>query len=53
MNEAELKQHLEAAEKSPKQIAAAVSGLPDKTLRYKPAPDKWCILGSTGPPGRH
>jgi hypothetical protein len=44
MTEAELKKHLEAAEKSPKQIAAAVSGVPDKTLRYKPAPDKWCIL---------
>lgn len=44
MNEAELKKHIEAAEKSPKQIAAAVSGLPDRTLRYKPAPDKWCIL---------
>lgn len=43
MNEAELKKHIEAAEKSPKQIAVAVSGLPDKTLRYKPAPDKWCI----------
>jgi hypothetical protein len=48
MNEAELKQYLEAAEKSPKQIAAAVSGLPDKTLRYKPAPDKWCILEVLG-----
>ncbi|HMH01125.1 MAG TPA: DinB family protein, partial [Terriglobales bacterium] len=48
MNEADLKQHLEAAEKSPKQIAAAVSGLPDKTLRYKPAPDKWCILEVLG-----
>ena len=48
MNEAELKQHLEAAEKSPKQIAAAVSGLPDKTLRYKPTPDKWCILEVLG-----
>ena len=48
MNEAELKQHLEAAEKSPKQIAAAVSGLTDKTLRYKPAPDKWCILEVLG-----
>jgi hypothetical protein len=48
MNEAELKQHIEAAEKSPKQIAAAVSGLPDKTLRYKPAPDKWCILEVLG-----
>lgn len=43
MTEAELKKHLDAAEKSPKQIAAAVSGLPDKTLRYKPSPDKWCI----------
>src|SRR5207244_13175258 len=44
MTEAEFRKHLDAAEKSPKQIAAAVSGLPDKTLRYKPAPDKWCIL---------
>jgi hypothetical protein len=44
MNEAELAKHIAEAEKSPKQIAAAVSGLPDKTLRYKPAPDKWCIL---------
>jgi uncharacterized damage-inducible protein DinB len=43
MTDAELKKNLEAAEKSPKQIAAAVSGLPDKALRYKPAPDKWCI----------
>jgi DinB superfamily len=44
MTEAEAKKHLEAAESSPKQIAAAVSGLPDKVLRYKPAPDQWCIL---------
>jgi hypothetical protein len=44
MTEAELKKHLDAAEKSPKQIAAAVSGLPDRTLRYKPSPEKWCIL---------
>ena len=48
MTEAELKKHLEAAEKSPKQIAAAVSGLSDKTLRYKPSPDKWCILEVLG-----
>lgn len=48
MTEAELKKHLDAAEKSPKLIAAAVSGLPDKTLRYKPAPDKWCILEILG-----
>lgn len=43
MTESEAKSHLEAAEKNPKQIAAAVSGLPEKVLRYKPAPDKWCI----------
>ncbi len=48
MTEAELKKHLEAAEKSPKEIAAAVSGLPDKTLRYKPAPGKWSILEILG-----
>ncbi len=43
MTESELKSYFEAAEKSPKQVAAAVSGLPEKVLRYKPAPDKWCI----------
>ena len=48
MTESELKKHLDAAEKSPKQIAAAVSGLPDKVLRYKPSPDKWCILEILG-----
>jgi hypothetical protein len=48
MTEAELKKHLDAAEKSPKQVAAAVLGLPDKTLRYKPSPDKWCILEILG-----
>ena len=44
MTEAELKKHLDSAEKSPKQIAAAVSGLSDKVLRYRISPDKWCIL---------
>src|SRR5437667_12709293 len=48
MTEAESKKHLEAAEKSPKEIAAAVLGLPDKVLRYKPASDKWCILEVLG-----
>ena len=48
MAEKELKNHLEAAEKSPKQVAAAVSGLSEKVLRYKPAPDKWCILEILG-----
>ena len=44
VTEAELKKHLDEAEKSPKQIAAAVSGVPDKVLRFKPSPEKWCIL---------
>ena len=44
MTGAELKKHLDAAEKSPKEIAAAVSGLPDKVLRHKPSPEKWCCL---------
>jgi hypothetical protein len=48
MTEAELKKHFDAAEKSPKQIAAAVLGLPEKTLRFKPSPDKWCILEILG-----
>jgi hypothetical protein len=48
MTEAELKTHLDAAENSPKQIAAAVSGLPDKVLRHKPSPEKWCILEILG-----
>jgi hypothetical protein len=48
VTEAEFKKHLEAAEKSPKLTAIAVSGLPDKTLRYTPASDKWCILEILG-----
>jgi len=48
MTEAEYKKHLDAAEKSPKQIAAAAIGLSDKVLRYKPSPDKWCILEILG-----
>jgi hypothetical protein len=48
VTEAELKKHLDAAAESPKQIAAAVLGLPEKTLRYKPSPDKWCIWEMLG-----
>jgi hypothetical protein len=44
MTESELKSHIEAAEKSPREIATAVAGLSDKVLRYKPSPEKWCIL---------
>ena len=48
MTEAELKKNLDQAEKSPKEIAAAVSGLPEKVLRFKPSPDKWCIWEMLG-----
>jgi hypothetical protein len=44
MTEAEFRKNIDAAEKSPKQIAAAVSALSDRILRYKPAPNRWCIL---------
>jgi DinB superfamily len=48
VTESELNKHLDAAEESPQQIAAAVLVLPEKTLRYKPSPDKWCILEILG-----
>jgi len=48
MTEAEFKKLLDAAEKSPKEIAAAVSGLSETVLRYKPSPDKWCVLEILG-----
>ncbi|HZQ22815.1 MAG TPA: DinB family protein [Terriglobales bacterium] len=48
MTDAELKKLLEAAEQSPREIAAAVSGLSDRMLRYKPAPEKWSILEILG-----
>ena len=44
----ELKKHLDDADKGPRRLAAAVSGLPDNVLRYKPSPDKWCILELLG-----
>jgi uncharacterized damage-inducible protein DinB len=48
MTETELIKHLETADKSPKEIAMAIAGLPEKTLRYKPSPNKWCILEVVG-----
>src|SRR5579864_6180740 len=48
MTEAELRKDIEAAEKSPKEIAAAVSGLSPDVMRYKPSPDKWSILEILG-----
>jgi len=48
MTDSQLKTFLEEAESNPRQIAAAVSGLPDKVLRYKPVPGKWSILEVLG-----
>ena len=48
MTEAEFKSHLEAAERSPKEIAVAVSGLSQDVLRFKPSPGKWCVLEILG-----
>lgn len=48
MTEAELKKHLDEADKGPRKLAAAVSGLPDKLLRYRSSPDKWCALEIVG-----
>ena len=44
----ELKKHLDDADKGPRRLAAAVSGLSDKVLRFKASPDKWCILEIVG-----
>jgi DinB superfamily len=48
MTDSEFNKHLAAAEKSPKEIASAVSGLSEQTLRYKPSPEKWCVLEILG-----
>ena len=48
MTEAEFKRLLDAAENSPKEIAAAVSGLSQEVLRYKISPEKWCVLEILG-----
>lgn len=42
------KKHFDAAEKSPKEIAAAVSGLSGEVLRYRPSLKKWCVLEILG-----
>jgi hypothetical protein len=48
MTEAEFQKNVESAAASPKQIAMAVAGLPENVLRFKPAPDKWCIVEVLG-----
>ncbi len=48
MTREELQEKVEAVEAGPATIAAAVDGLSDATLRYKPEPGKWCILEILG-----
>jgi DinB superfamily len=48
MTQAEFNTHLDSAEKSPREIAAAVSGLSERVLHYKPSPEKWCVLEILG-----
>ncbi|HXZ29102.1 MAG TPA: DinB family protein [Terriglobales bacterium] len=48
MTDNELRAHIDAIERGPGMVVAAVAGADDKALRYKPAPDKWCILEILG-----
>ena len=48
MTDHELREKIDAIERGPALIAAAAAGVDDRTLRYKPAPDKWCILEILG-----
>lgn len=43
MTHAELQSAIAEIEKNGGAVAAAVSGLPEATLRYKPNPQKWCV----------
>ncbi len=44
MTEQEATKHFETLDENPSAIAAAVWGLDDATLRYKPSPEKWSII---------
>ena len=48
MTDHELREKIDAIERGPALVAAAAAGVDDRALRYKPAPDKWCILEILG-----
>jgi hypothetical protein len=48
MTDRELQEKIDAIEHGPAQVVVAAMGIDDATLRYKPAPDKWCILEILG-----
>lgn len=48
MTEQELKTQINAIERGPELITVAAAGVDEKTLHYKPSPDKWCIVEILG-----
>ena len=48
MTDHELREKIDAIERGPALVAAAATGVDERTLRYKPAPEKWCILEILG-----
>jgi hypothetical protein len=48
MTDHELREKIDAIERGPALVATAAAGVDDHTLRYKPAPNKWCILEILG-----
>jgi len=48
MTDHELREKIDAIERGPALVVAAAAGVDDHTLRFKPAPDKWCILEILG-----
>jgi hypothetical protein len=48
MTDRELQEKINVVEHGPAQVVVAAMGVDDAALRYKPAPDKWCILEILG-----
>jgi uncharacterized damage-inducible protein DinB len=48
MTDKELRAHIDAIERGPSMVVAAAAGADESALRFKPAPDKWCILEILG-----
>lgn len=48
MTDRELRDKIDAIERGPALVASAATGVDDRMLRFKPAPDKWCILEILG-----
>jgi uncharacterized damage-inducible protein DinB len=48
MKDHELREKVDAIERGPGLIVAAAAKVGDRALRFKPAPDKWCILEILG-----